>query len=236
MNIRDTKLDVEIQAMKLGYLSEIDLFRDLTPEEMAKIEQATTMCSYEKGKVFYLPEETGEILFLIKRGRVHLYRLSPVGRKLTVATLGPGTFFGEMTLVGQGMHSTFAEASEDCVLCLMNRGDVERFIIGNPKIALRLVATLGQRLTEVENQIEALAFKSVPARLASLLLRLAQGGEIEGLTHNDLAEMVGAYRETVTQVLDGFQSSGLLRLGRKSIALLDKAGLKAIAESTQQSG
>ncbi|MEK7281963.1 MAG: Crp/Fnr family transcriptional regulator, partial [Chloroflexota bacterium] len=233
---RGVELNSETQAIKLGYLSQIDLFRDLNPNEIAKIEQATTMCSYDKGKVFYLPEETGEILFLIKQGRVHLYRLSPAGRKLTVATLGPGTFFGEMALVGQGMHNTFAEASEGCVLCLMNRNDVERFILGNPKIALRLVAALGQRLTEVENQIEALAFKSVPARLASLLLRLAREGEIEGPTHNDLAEMVGAYRETVTQVLDGFQSSGLLRLGRKSITILDKAGLKSIAESPQQPG
>ena len=98
---------------KLDYLSAIEVFQDLSRKEMEAMDRAITMNTCRQGKLFYIPGDTGEVLFLLKRGRVQLYRLSPEGKKLIVVTLGPGTFFGEMALVGQGMHKTFAEATLD---------------------------------------------------------------------------------------------------------------------------
>ena len=172
------------------------------------------------------------MLFLLKRGRVQMYRLSRNGKKLIVATLGAGAIFGEMALVGQGMRNTFAQAVEECVLCILSRADVERLILQQPQVALRFVEALGQRLTDLEARLEDVAFKSVTARLAGLLLRLAdeQGGTlVQGYTHQDLAERLGTYRETTTQTLNEFKQRGLIEIGRKRIDIRDRAGLEAAA-------
>lgn len=105
-----------------------------------------------------------------------------------------------------------------------------------PEVALRFMESLGTRLNEVEQQLESIAFKSIPARLASLLLRLAdeaqgEGNLVKGYTHQDLGEMLGTYRETITQTLNDFKSEGLIEIGRKKIMLEDRDRLEELAES-----
>jgi CRP-like cAMP-binding protein len=201
---------------------------------MAEMDRQTTMSTCKAGRIFYMPNDTGEVLFLLKKGRVELYRISPEGKKLVLAVLGPGAIFGEMSLVGQGMQDTFAEAVEDCVLCVMSRADVERLILTKPQIALRFVEAMGKRLSQVETQLEEVAFKSIPARLAALLLRLSHesgNGSIVGYTHQSLGEMLGTYRETTTQTLNEFKAAGLIDIGRKRIEILNRAGLAQVAET-----
>jgi CRP/FNR family transcriptional regulator, cyclic AMP receptor protein len=219
---------------KLGYLSDIELFRDLSDRDMAELDRVTTMTSVPRGRVFYRPEEVGEVLFLLKEGRVQLYRISPEGKKLVIATLGQGTLFGEMALLGQQMHNTFAEALDDCFIYVMSRADLERLILSKPSVGLRVLEITGRRLSDAEERLEDMAFKGIPARLASLLLRLAAergSNEIVGLTHQDLAETVGTYRETATQVLNDMKSDGLIDIGRKRIGILDTERLQELAES-----
>jgi CRP-like cAMP-binding protein len=224
-----------MENTKLSYLSNIEVFQDLSPSELEEMDRQTTMSSCEPGRIFYMPEETGEVLFLLKKGRVQLYRLSPNGKKLVVATLGPGAIFGEMMLVGQGMHNTFAEAVDDCLLCVMSRTDVERLMREKPQVAFRFVEAMGARMTSLEKRLEDIAFKSIPARLASLLLRLAEeqgeGEVVSGYTHQDLGEILGTYRETITQTLNDFKSDGLVAIGRKRVAILDEDRLELLAES-----
>lgn len=219
---------------KLGFLSDIELFQDLSPKEIEELERLITISSVKRGKVFYRPEETGEVLFILKTGRVQLYRISPEGKKLVIASLGPGTLFGEMPLLGQQLHNTFAEAAEDCVIFVMSRKDLERLFLNKPQVALRVLDITGRRLRDVESRLQTMAFKGIPARLASLLLLLAEehdGLEVVGLTHQDLAETVGTYRETATQVLNDLKAQGLIEIGRKRITILDPDGLLAMAES-----
>lgn len=221
-------------AKKMKYLSELTLFQDLTSNEMKELNRITTMNTVAKGRVFYRPEEPGEVLFIVKEGRVQLYRISPEGKKLVITTLGPHTLFGEMALLGTKMHNTFAEAIDDCLICIMRRTDLERLILSKPQVALRILEITGKRLQEAEESLESMAFKGIPARLASLLLRLSDeqtSDEVTGLTHQDFAESVGTYRETATQVLNHIKSLGLIEIGRKRIKLLDKEALSEIAES-----
>lgn len=221
-------------AEKMKYLSELAVFQDLTAREMEELNRITTMSTVSRGRVFYRPEEPGEVLFILKEGRVQLYRISPEGKKLVITTLGPHTLFGEMALLGTKMHNTFAEAVEDCLICVMSRNDLERLILSKPQVALRILEITGKRLREAEERLESMAFKGIPARLASLLLRLAdeQGGdEVRGLTHQDLAESVGTYRETATQVLNDLKTQGLIEIGRKRISILEREDLQEIAES-----
>ncbi len=230
----EPKNNVAQPAEKMRYLSELSVFQDLSPREMEELNRITTMSHVPRGRVFYRPEEPGEVLFILKEGRVQLYRISPEGKKLVITTLGPHTLFGEMALLGTKMHNTFAEAIDDCLICVMSRTDLERLILNKPQVALRILESTGKRLREAEERLENMAFKGIPARLASLLLRLSdeQGtNEITGLTHQDLAESVGTYRETATQVLNDLKSQGLIEIGRKRITILDPDGLAEIAES-----
>lgn len=220
----------------LSYLSTFKIFRDLTLNELAEMDRQITMTICEPGKIFYMPEDSGEVLFLLKKGQIQLYRLSAEGKKIVVATLGPGAIFGEMSLVGQGMYNTFAEAIDECMLCVMSRPDVERLMREKPEVALRFMESLGTRLNDVERRLEEIAFRSIPSRLASLLLRLADEAEpgstrVRGHTHQDLAEMLGTYRETITQTLNEFKSEGLVQIGRKNIAIVDRERLGHLAES-----
>lgn len=218
---------------KLYYLKDMELFQDLSSDDMAWLDKVTNLVNFKRGQNVYSPGETGEGLFLLKKGKVQLYRLSPDGKKLVVATLEAGTFFGEMSLVGQAMYETFAEVIEDAIICIMTRQDVVRLLSSKPAVALRLLETLGQRLLEAQASLEALAFKSVRARLASLLLRLARqrgSSVVEGVGHQDLAEMAASLRETVTLTLDDFKASGLVELGRRRITILSPAGLQSIAD------
>jgi CRP-like cAMP-binding protein len=216
---------------KIDYLQTVDIFQDLSKSEMQEMDRTTTMSTCRKGKIFYQPEDTSEVLFILKRGRVQLYRISPEGKKLIVSSIGPGTIFGEMAIIGQRMHNTFAEAVEDCLLCVMSRHDVERLILSKPPVALRIMDLMAQRLNEVEARLEDMAFKSIPARLALLLLRLReeQGDSIYGYTHQDLAEAIGTYRETTTQTLNEFKAKNLIDIGRKRIDILDCEGLEMVA-------
>lgn len=224
-----------MQETKLTHLSNIEIFQDLTTSELEEMDRQITMSTCEPGKIFYMPEDSGEVLFLLKKGRVQLYRISPSGKKLVVATLGPGTIFGEMSLVGQGMHNTFAESVDECLLCVMSRADVERLMREKPKVAFRFVESLGDRVTQLESRLEEIAFKSIPARLASLLLRLADeqgdGTLVKGYTHQDLGEMLGTYRETITQTLNDFKAGGLVEISRKQVKILDREQLEFLAES-----
>ncbi len=217
---------------KAAFLSDTDIFRDLSSQELEELDRMTAMSTCRRGKVFYTPGETGEVLFILKRGRVNLYRINADGKKLVTSTIGAGTVFGEMSLVAQGMHDTFAEAAEECTLCVMSRSDVEHLLLSKPRVALRFMEMIAARLRDVEARMETVAFKSVPTRIATFLLQLAneETGKIEGVSHQDLGDMVGTYRETVTRILNEFRAKGYIELGRLNVAILDRDALQAIAE------
>lgn len=221
------------QDGKLRHLSAIDIFRDVDPAILQWLEAHTTMVTARRGQHVYTPGETSEGLFLLKAGRVRIYRLTVDGKKLVLSTLEPHTFFGDMPLAGQQMYGAYAEVVEDCVICVLGRADLEHLIQTCPQVAIRLLDSVGRRLVEAESVIEDFAFKGVAARLAILLLRLsagADGGTLTDYTHQDLADMVGTYRETATQTLDDFKQRGLVALGRRRIQIIDRDGLTRVAD------
>lgn len=211
---------------KIGYLSMMSLFRDLKPKEMEQIDRATHMQTCKAGRVFYTPGETGEVLFILKKGAVSIYRMSPEGRKLVITEVQPYTFFGEMSCIGQGMYDSFAEATEDSLICTMSRGDVQRLLLSKPTVAMRILEAVGGRMVEVERQLEEFAFKGLIPRVASLLLREAEGDQIKGLSHQDLAERLGVYRESATLALNELKTAGIIDIGRKLITILDRKRLE----------
>ena len=219
-------------AAKLHFLRETEVFATLTVSEQKWLSQNTTMITCNPGRVFYTPDEAGEVIYILKRGTVNLYRLTPDGRKLIVARLGAHTIFGEMGLIGQAMYGCFAEAAEECLLCVLSQSDLKTLIRGNPEIALNFLSELGKRLQQREEALEALAFRGVPARLAILLLREADAyGVVAGFSHEEIAQRVGTYRETVSQILGRFRTEGLVSVEPRRIRLLDRSAMIKRSES-----
>jgi len=232
----------ENEMPDLWCLAEVDIFQDLSPSEMDAIAARAPRQTVEAGTVFYSPHSRTEVLFILKQGRVRVFRLSPAGKALTTAIITPGTIFGEMAIIGQRMHDNFAEALEDCVICLMSREDVQQMLLSDPRIAARIAETLGNRLIEMEQRLSDVVFKAVPQRIASALLTLGRAEQGRRrwpfgpvvcevrLTHEQLAELVGSSRETTTKVLGELREMGLVDLRRGSIAIRDLVALRAFAE------
>jgi CRP/FNR family transcriptional regulator len=217
---------------KVDFLREIEIFRDLSNDDLTSLERSTKMTTVRKGRVIYRQGDTAEGLFLLKQGRVRLSWYGHYGKKLELAVLEPGTFFGDMPLLGERMRLADAEAIEDSTLCVMSQLDIERLVLAKPYVALRMLEVLGRRLAATEQRLEDMTYRGVPERLASVLLRLAsdRGGVIEGVTHQDLGDMVGAYRETVTAVLDKLQAAGYIELGRRRIQIVNEPGLRSLLD------
>ena len=223
------------ESHKLELLSAMDIFQDLPEQDVEVLMDATPMLTAIKGTVFYGEEDGPEVLFLLKSGRVKLERVSPDGRKLTLAIVEKGTFFGEMSLVGQSLIGTQAVAIEDSVICALSRHDLRSLMLENSEVALRLIDVLARRLQQARDDLQEMVFNDVTGRVAGLLVRLAdeETGVVEGYSHQDLAAMVGCLRESFTAVLDRFRETSAVEIGRKRIVIVDRTQLdKAISQRT----
>jgi CRP-like cAMP-binding protein len=222
--------DGRTREWKIYLLKQADIFRDLSHAEMESIERMTTMTTCRKGRQILSAGDKGEVLFILKQGKVQLSRLTEDGRRLVTAVLEAGSVFGEMPVLSQSLEDSSAEALEDCTLCAMSRSDVENLILTNPRVALNIVHILARRVSDLEKRLEMQAFQTVTERLAATLLRMAgPGNEVSGASHQQIAETIGASRETVTRALGDLRVQGLIELGRSRILIRDRAGLAGLA-------
>jgi CRP-like cAMP-binding protein len=189
---------------------------------------------FVKGGIIYAPDEPATELYVIKEGRVALNLLSPEGRTLTVRVVEAGEVFGHAALLSDGTFDTFAEALRPTTVAVVRRSTLEELMVDRPALALGLMDDLGRHSQTLSRRLGSVAFKSVPGRLASLLLELAQPSEPEintgRWTHQELADMINAYRETVTKVLNQFRQAKLIEMDRQGVRLLNVAGLQELAQ------
>ncbi|KOV70056.1 cyclic nucleotide-binding protein [Streptomyces sp. AS58] len=228
-------------AERTWCLAEVDIFCDLSEPEMAAIAAAAPMKTYHAGEILYSPTQPSEVLFILKKGRVRVFRVSADGRALTTAIISPGTIFGEMVLLGQHMYDNYAEALDETVVCVMSRADVHKYLLSDARIAARITAILGQRLADLEQRLSDSVFKTVAQRIAATLTTLTSAQPPAGplrpvgrhpqiaLTHEQLAALAGTSRETCTKVLREMEERGLLRLARGRITVLDRERLEDAA-------
>ena len=193
---------------------------------------------YPAGYIFFTPDERTQRLLFVKSGRVRLYKLSPEGRSLTLFVLGPQAVFGEAALLGDRPHDCFAEALSPCRVGSLPSDEVRELMVTTPSVALRMMDIIARRLRALERKLADIAFKSVPQRLAAILLGLADCDTEQAsdappavirYTHQQLAEMLGSYRETVTKAIGEFREANLIRVANESIILLDVARLRTLA-------
>jgi CRP/FNR family cyclic AMP-dependent transcriptional regulator len=231
------------QAEKTAYLVAHEFFHSLSSEEIGELERITTLHVYPAGHIIYRPGEKGTALFLLKDGHVQLYHLSTDGRKLIIATLEAGASFGEMILIGPHRQDCFAETVTSAGVFALNIHDLEQLFIRKPAVMQALLQKIGQRLIGLESQLVDTTFKSVLARLASLLLHLAEVEDdktgllvVTGLSHEELADRLGVYRETVSSTLRELKEAGAIELGRKHITVCNLALLEDIAAFPGKTG
>lgn len=230
---------MEVVNGRLWHLKRFDLLGALTSKQLEELNGLVKEATYEEGESIYLPGDPSHAVYFLKQGRVKVSYLDESGKRLTLAICGRGEPFGEMALVGEERRGLEASALEDVWLCWIAKDDLLRFASKVPQLSLRVAKLIGWRRHKIENRLEDLLFKDVPTRLARMLWKLGTnyGEETkEGvrirlrLTHQNLAELIGATRETTTTVLNHFQEKGLIEKSWGVIIIKDQAKLKERAQ------
>ena len=189
----------------------VEVFLALSPEELKELSQRAPDTFLKPGEVLLLPQEEGERLYVLKKGRAQVYEMAPNGEEITLSVIEGGNIFGEMALTGQQLSGVYARALEPSVVCSLKPADIERIILNNPEVGLRLVPRLSEPLREAEIRLAELASKGVLARLAGLILRIAEreGVVTKGAvmvptryTHERLGTMIAAKRVAVSNILN----------------------------------
>jgi CRP/FNR family cyclic AMP-dependent transcriptional regulator len=204
-----------------------EIFGRLAQQNEA-VGESLTVRSFEAGETVCEPEELASSLCLVVSGRVQLYRTTGDGRRFVVATLQQGSIFGEDSILGGEGPDTSAVALEPCTIWFMPRQRALEISSTNALFGFGLMQAMGQRVVEAENRLEQVAYSTIASRLAALLLELG-GDDPEGVvhaTHQELADMLGTWRETVSKTLQDFRRRGLVASGRRQLTLLDKDGLE----------
>jgi CRP/FNR family cyclic AMP-dependent transcriptional regulator len=218
-------------------LSKVDLFDSLSEEEIRVLLRENSDVRLEEGETFYAPWEQGGKLFVLKKGRMRLYRTEG-SREFTLEVVDAGTVFGEMAFTPHRLRESFARALEPSVVFAMERSAVERLIREKPLVGLRIISLLSERLHYYETRMEDVTLKEVPARLASLILFLveSEGVQIPGeiriptsYTHEHLGTMIGANREAVTRAFGRLQDDGAVQLRRRLIYVENVQALERAA-------
>ena len=211
-------------------LRAVDLFVDLAPAEIAAMDLMIPATHYRAGELVFSQSEPVTALFILKRGRVRVFRVTEDGKALTMAILEPGAVFGEMLQLGQRMYDNYAEAIEDCTICRLSAGDVERQLLADPRVAVRITRLLGEEIARLEDRLTDLALRPLSARAAGTLVRLADSGRearfgaapVIRLTHEQLAGLLAATREATSKTLAEFGARHLIRQARGRITVLDR--------------
>src|SRR5215203_4228793 len=225
-------IEEEVQLLRT-----VDILEPLSDEELEELAHRCPDDHLQAGEIFYTPYDTSEKLFILKRGRVRVYRATD-GREFTQAIVEPGTVFGEMALTAQRLQGAYAQAMEPSILLSLSRSELEQLILHKPQVGIRLVNLLSERLRSYEERMEDLTLKEVPARLAHLILLLCEGEGVRTCqdikilhhyTHERLGTMIGAKREAVTRAFAQLQDEGAVELRRRLIHVGDVEALRRVA-------
>ena len=212
------------------FLATIPLFSGLPEEELERFAELTRERSYPKGSVILFQDDPGDSLFVLRAGRVKVVLIGEDGREVILGVLEPGAHFGELALIDDQPRSAHVIAMEDAQLLVLRREDFRRRVEANPTVAWALLTELSRRLRRADVKIGGLVLLDVPGRIARLLLDLADENGSEQiekpLTHQTIAQMIGASRETVSRAMKEFQDAGLIRVERRRISIGDRDALE----------
>jgi CRP-like cAMP-binding protein len=222
----------------LWYLKKVPILGDLAQDAHAALAEKVELKEIRRRQVIYLPGDPGAAVFFVNGGRVKVSKVTRDGKELTLAYRGPGEIFGETCLIDGGPREEMAEAMENALVTEIQRDEFEGLLQSQASLGFRLAKVLAARRREIENKIENLVFKDVNSKLAELLLRLGTEYGVDDargtlvalkITHQEMANLIGSTRETVSLTLAQFKKKGLISTDGRKVIIADREGLRALA-------
>jgi CRP/FNR family transcriptional regulator, cyclic AMP receptor protein len=221
-------------AQTADFLASVPMFSGLQRDELLKFAELTRERTYPKGSVILFQGDPGDSLYVLRQGRAKVVLIGEDGREVILGVLEPGAHFGELALIDDQPRSAHVIAMEDSQLLILRREDFRRRVEANPTVAWALLTELSRRLRRADQKIGGLVLLDVPGRISRLLLDLSSessNGTIDKpLTHQTIAQMIGASRETVSRAMKDFQEEGLIRVERRRIAVANRDALEKRAQ------
>jgi CRP/FNR family transcriptional regulator, cyclic AMP receptor protein len=221
----------------LWYLKKIPLLADLGPDVLARLAERIELREVKRREVIYLPGDPGGSVFFVNGGRVKISKVTRDGKALTLNYCGPSELFGEVCLVDGGPREEMAEAMENAMITEIERTDFEKLVQTHSQLGFQLTRLLAGRRRDLENKLETLVFRDVTSKLAELLLQLAQEYGVEDsrgtlvalkITHQELANLIGSTRETVSLTLSQFKKKRYIATEGRKVIIADSESLKAL--------
>jgi CRP/FNR family transcriptional regulator, cyclic AMP receptor protein len=217
---------------KEWYLEKVDVLSQLFKNELAQLTQNAVEKHYKTGELIFRPDDPGDCVFLIQKGRVKLYNISFCGKESILFLFYPGEFFGLSEIFGDELRVCFAEAEEPTTVTVITSRDFEELLFKDPKISRLIIKILGTRLMQLCKTFEAISSQDLRARTSLVLIKLGNicGVKIDNgtlietkITHKTIAAMVGSSRQGVTEMLNIFIKENLIRYDeKKRIIILDR--------------
>ena len=216
-------------------LGRAPLFEALDEEGTKALRAGVHDVTLGRGDRLFDEGDAGDRLYVILEGKIKLTRTAPDGRENLLSVLGPSEMFGELSLFDPRPRTMSASAVTDVQLAALAHDDLRKWLTGRPDVAMHLLAALARRLRRTNEVMSDLVFTDVPGRVAKNLLDLADRfGEQDreglhvhhDLTQEELAQLVGASRETVNKALADFAARGWLQISARSVLILDSERLR----------
>ncbi|MDQ6885906.1 MAG: Crp/Fnr family transcriptional regulator [Gemmatimonadota bacterium] len=219
----------------VDFLATVPLLSGVDRVELGKFAELTRERSYPRSSVILFEDDPGDSLFIVRQGRVKVVLIGEDGREVILGILGVGSHFGELSLIDGEPRSAHVIAMDESLLIVLRREDFRRRVQESPSVAWALLGELSRRLRRADAKIGSLVLLDVDGRIARLLLDAADesasaGGVIEKrLTHQTIAQIIGASRETVSRAMRDFQTRGLIAVQRRQVIISDRPGLEKLA-------
>lgn len=214
----------------IEFLANVPIFSDLDQETIQKIVKSGTIQSYKKNSVILSEEDSGSALFVIAKGKVKIARTSNDDKEVILAILSESDFFGEMSLLDGMTRSATVTALEDSKLFMIQRAEFLDLLKKFPEVSIALLTELTKRLRASSMKIKALSLKDAEGKVATVLLQLADEMgkirhglvEIDSLPYQqELANMAGTSRETISRTLHAFAKKGLVELDGSKLRIIN---------------
>jgi CRP-like cAMP-binding protein len=215
---------------EINFLRNVPIFAELEEKDLLRVVKLGTSQKYKKGNIVVLEQESGAALFVIISGKVKVVRMDEDGREVILSMFGPGEFFGEMSLLDGLARSASVVATVKSELFMIHRRDFLELLNEFPTVTISLLAELAMRLRKADMQIKSLSLKDAEGRVANVMLILADDVgifrkgkvEIDDLPlQQDIANMAGTSRETVSRMIHLFIESGEVQIKGNKLIIND---------------
>lgn len=212
------------QADKLAALAACRYFNSLAPEILSELSEGMNLISYERGEVVFWQDDPGAGLYLLRKGTVKLFKLSPQGREMIMGIMEQGATFNEVPVFDGGPNPVNVATLDECEMWLVRPEPIRAAMERHPEMCRAVVQNLSKNLRQLVNVIEELSFYQVTNRLARLISTLPGeqlAGEGPRLTQDQIAARLGTVREVVARALRELERSGAIHLQRRQIKIRD---------------